>query len=85
MTKRKGRGTERQAQIKRDQHRPEQNAGYDEAVRRGASSSPMATDKTETMPALPPEEQQARELEEIDNREARGAAADVRRQDRSAD
>jgi hypothetical protein len=83
--KREDSGTRRQKRIQREQHRPEQNAGYDEAVRRGGSNSPMATDKTETMPPLPAEEQKARDIEEIDNREARAAAADVRRQDRSAD
>jgi hypothetical protein len=38
-------GDERQQRIEREQHRPEQNRGYDEAVERG----PVANDRADRM------------------------------------
>ena len=78
-------GAQRQKRIEREQHRPEQNAGYDEAVRQGG---PPLPDDSQTASYLPPEDsdqRRARELADIDERAAQAAAADVRRQDRSAD
>ena len=78
-------GAEHQERIKREQHRPEQNKGYDEAVRQGGSPLPDDSQTASYLPPEMPDDRRARELAEIDEREARGAAADVRRQDRSAE
>jgi hypothetical protein len=78
-------GTERQQRIEREQHRPEQNAGYDEAVRQGGPPLPDDTQTASYLPPEDPEQLRARQLADIDEREAQGAAADVRRQDKSAD
>lgn len=83
MAARKESGTERQKRIQAEQHRPEQNAGYDEAVSGGPTTA-NSLDKVHDVPPMPEQERQAAEKEDIDEREAQGAAADVRRQDRSA-
>ncbi len=72
-------GTERQQRIKEEQHRPEQNEGYDEAARGGAGA--RATDVG--VPPNPGEDDVRRE-DEFD-RAAREAANDVRRREHSAD
>jgi hypothetical protein len=72
------------------QDRPEQNAGYDEAVR-GADTDPnLGRDELGAM--SPPEDLASDDGEgadtvapdngTVDDREARGAAADVRRRER---
>jgi hypothetical protein len=84
MAKRKESGMARQKRIQREQHRPEQNKGYDEAVRQGG---PKLPDDSQTASYLPPEsaeDRAARERADIDERAAQGAAADVRRRERSA-
>ena len=71
-------GRERQKRIERAQHRPEQNAGYDEAVR---GRPPVKLDVTDT-------NANAHQLTSSDRRfdnAAREAANDVRRRERSAD
>jgi hypothetical protein len=86
MAKRKEEsGTERQERIQREQHRPEQNAGYDEAVNRGGPVLPNDTDKVSFLPPEPPDERRSREQNDIDERETQRAIADVRRQEHSAD
>jgi hypothetical protein len=68
-------GHARQERIKREQHRPEQNEGYDEAARGGAGARPTnvgTSPGTRTMP------------EDEFDRAAREAANDVRRRDSSA-
>ena len=66
------------------QDRPEQNAGYDEAVR-GGTPLPSEHERLldDVVPASP-EDEAALERRDIDERESQGAAADVRRRDRSA-
>jgi len=76
MAKRES-GRARQKRIQREQHRPEQNAGYDEAVR---GNPPVKLDVTDTIA----NEAQATRTERAFDRAARAAANDVRRQDRSA-
>jgi len=76
-------GATRQERIQREQHRPEQNAGYDEAVHGGALTA-NSIEHTVNVPPMPPDEQRLADMEDADEREARRAAADVRRQDRSA-
>ncbi|MCC7415665.1 MAG: hypothetical protein IT176_00880 [Acidobacteria bacterium] len=71
-------GEERQKRILQEQHRPEQNAGYDEAVRGGRPDGLLdLTDKA--IAQTPPAD------EDVFDREARLARRDVRRQDSSAD
>jgi hypothetical protein len=77
-------GTERQERIRQERHRPEQDEGYDEAVRQGGPTLPDDSDKVSYLPPEPPDDRAERERADIDEREAQGAAADVRRQDRSA-
>jgi hypothetical protein len=77
-------GTERQRRIQREQHRPEQNRGYDEAVNGGPlSSNPV--ESVDVVPPLPPDEQRAVEMQDVDDREADAARMDVRRHEHSAD
>jgi hypothetical protein len=83
--KRSETGAQRQKRIGREQHRPEQNAGYDEAVRNGGPPLPDDAQTASYLPPEDPDERRTRELADIDEREAKAAAADVRRQDRSAD
>ena len=78
-------GKERQERIQREQHRPEQDAGYDEAVQQGGPVLPNDTDKVSFLPPEPPDTRRAREQNDIDERETQGAIADVRRQEHSAD
>ena len=85
MAKRTESGTKRQERIQREQHRPEQNKGYDEAVRQGGPVLPNDTDKVSYLPPEPPDERQARERNDIDERETQRAIADVRRHEHSAD
>jgi hypothetical protein len=84
MAARKGAGTKRQERIQRAQHRPEQNKGYDEAVKEGGPVLPNDTDKVSYLPPEPPAERRTREQNDVDEREKR-AIADVRRRERSAD
>jgi hypothetical protein len=85
MSKRTESGTKRQERIQREQHRPEQNKGYDEAVRQGGPVLPNDTDKVSYLPPEPAEERQTREQNDIDERETQRAIADVRRREHSAD
>lgn len=85
MAKRTESGTKRQERIQREQHRPEQNEGYDEAVRQGGPVWPNDTDKVSYLPPEPPDERRAREKNDIDERETQRAIADVRRHEHSAD
>ena len=80
MAERQESGKERQQRIQREQHRPEQNAGYDEAA-----DGPGGANSVAAVPPMPPDEERSVEAADIDEREAQGAAADVRRQDHSAD
>jgi len=77
-------GKERQERIQREQHRPEQEAGYDEAVAQGGPTLP---DDTSQVSFLPPEAPGtgARSKDDPDDREADAAAMDVRRREHSAD
>ena len=77
MARRQESGRERQRRIQREQHRPEQNAGYDEAVR---GNPPVKLDLLDTTA----NERQATRTERRFDRAARAAAGDVRRRDRSA-
>jgi hypothetical protein len=85
MAKDNDRGTRRQEQIQREQHRPEQNEGYDEAVKRGGPVLPNDTDKVSYLPPEPADARRTREQNDIDERETERAIADVRRQEHSAD
>jgi hypothetical protein len=85
MATRKGNGAKRQERIQREQHRPEQNRGYDEAVKQGGPVLPSDTDKVSFLPPEPPEERHARERNDIDERETQRAIAEVRRHEHSAD
>ena len=70
-------GRKRQKRIQRTQHRPEQNAGYDDAAR---GRPPVKLDVTDTIAS-------ARQTSRGDRRfdsAAREAANDVRRRERSA-
>ena len=78
-------GTKRQEQIKRAQHRPEQDRGYDEAVQQGGPVLPNDSDKVSYLPPEPPNERGAREQNDVDERETQGAIGDVRRREHSAD
>ena len=67
------------------QDRPEQNAGYDEAVRGGDQAEHLGRDELNALSPpeeLPVEDEDAPDTDAIDEREARGAAADVRRRER---
>lgn len=85
MAKRTESGTKRQERIQREQHRPEQDRGYDEAVRQGGPVLPNDTDKVSYLPPEPPGERRAREQNDVDERETQRAIADVRRREHSAD
>jgi hypothetical protein len=75
-------GMERQKRIQREQHRPEQDKGYDEAVR-----GPVPASEPETLESLrtPSVLSDSAGPTGIDDREADAAAMDVRRQEHSAD
>ena len=67
------------------QDRPEQNAGYDEAVRGSDTTpNPGRDDLHAISPpeAIPVEDEDAPDTAAVDDREARGAEADVRRRER---
>jgi len=70
-------GRERQKRIQRTQHRPEQNAGYDEAAR---GRPPAKLDVMDTIASA----RQASRGDRRFDRAAREAANDVRRRERSA-
>jgi hypothetical protein len=85
MTKRREKrsetGIERQQRIQREQHRPEQERGYDQAV----NSGPPATDR-QTLNAVGTQEvfdTTASGSIDVDDREADAAAMDVRRREHS--
>ncbi len=75
----RGEGSRRQEQIQREQHRDEQNDGYDEAARGGPGAL-----KSDVGVPINPGDADVRSGDEFD-RAAREAANDVRRRDRSAD
>ncbi len=85
MAVRKETGAKRQERIQREQHTPEQNAGYDEAVRQGGPVLPNDSDKVSYLPPEPPDFRDAREQNDIDERETEKAIAQVRRHEHSAD
>jgi hypothetical protein len=85
MAERKDSGVERQERIQREQHRPEQNEGYDEAVRQGGPQLPNDSDKVSYLPPEPPDTRGAREQNDIDERETQRAIDEVRRREHSAD
>lgn len=85
MAARKGSGTKRQERIQREQHRPEQNKGYDEAVKQGGPVLPNDTDKVSYLPPEPAAERRTREQNDVDERETQRAIAEVRRREHSAD
>jgi hypothetical protein len=66
------------------QDRPEQNAGYDEAVRGSDTADNLGRDELHAVSpdAIPVEDEDAPATDAIDDREARGAEADVRRRER---
>lgn len=68
---------QRQERIQREQHRPEQNRGYDEAVRGGSG---VADDRSVPIAA----DENAESVASVDDREAEGARQDVRRREESA-
>jgi hypothetical protein len=73
---------ERQARIQKEQHRPEQNRGYDETVRGGSG---VANDRPDrSVPVSGDESQLQNTTEDVDEREARRAREHVRAHDRSA-
>ena len=77
-------GRERQERIQREQHRPEQEAGYDEAVEQGGRTLPDDTSQVSFLPPEPPGGS-TRSNDDPDEREADAAAMDVRRREHSAD
>ena len=84
MAKDRETGRERQERIQREQHRPEQEAGYDEAVEQGGPPLPDDTSQVSFLPPEPPPEAE-RPGDDPDEREADAAAMDVRRREHSAD
>jgi hypothetical protein len=75
-------GEQRQRRIQREQHRPEQDAGYDEAVRGGRD---VADDRpAEQMIPAPPDVAE-NSGDRIDDEATRAAIEDVRRHEHSAD
>jgi hypothetical protein len=83
MANSKDSGTTRQE--RREQHRPEQNEGHDEAVSQSGPVLPDDTDNVSSLPAQPLDERGARDQNDIDERETQRAIASVRRQEHSAD
>lgn len=76
MAEKRESGVHRQERIQEEQHRPEQNAGYDEAARGGKDVPPSDVG----VPLNPNETAGGDEFDQ----EAREAANEVRRHDRSA-
>ena len=66
------------------QDRPEQNAGYDEAVRGGDTAANPGRDELHAVSPgpIPVDDEDAPDADVIDDRETRGAEADVRRRER---
>jgi hypothetical protein len=83
MAKRKREsGEARQDRIQQEQHRPEQNRGYDEAVR---GDSGVAADRPDRMVPVSGDESQLQNTsEDVDEREARRARQQVPEHDASA-
>ena len=77
-------GEQRQKRIQREQHRPEQDRGYDEAVRGGPETA-NEMHRVDTLLPTPPDQRPADEAHNVDERETRGAVDDVRRRERTAD
>lgn len=77
MAKRKREsGDERQERIQREQHRREQNRGYDEAVKGGAG---VANDRPDRMvPVSGDESQLQNTTEDVDEREAHSGSGPER-------
>ena len=76
-------GYDRQERIQREQHRPEQDQGYDEAVHgRVPPSDKQMLDALTDEPAVVSD---STGPVSIDDREADAAAMDVRRHEHSAD
>jgi hypothetical protein len=75
-------GLERQQRIQREQHRPEQDKGYDEAVKGPVPASERQMLESLETPAVISD---STGPTSIDDREADAAAMDVRRQEHSAD
>jgi hypothetical protein len=76
-------GEQRQDRIQHEQHRPEQNRGYDEAVRGGRA---VADDRPQVEDALPmPPDEESPSGESVDDRETQAAIEDVQRHEHSAD
>ena len=75
-------GYERQERIQREQHRPEQDRGYDEAVKGATPASEREILRNLQTPAVVSD---AAPASTIDDREADAARMDVRRQEHSAD
>ena len=85
MAERHESGRQRQKRIQREQHRPEQNRGYDEAVQQGGPPLPNDSDAVSYLPPEPPDLRPAREQRDVDEHATERAIADVRRQEHSAD
>jgi hypothetical protein len=85
MARTKGEGTRRQERLQREQHKPQQNEGYDRAVQQGGAPLPDDSDKVSYLPPEPPDARTTRNRRDIDEREADRAIADVRRREHSAD
>lgn len=67
------------------QDRPEQNEGYDQAVRGGNADTPLGRDDlnaVEPPDDVPVEDEDEPDTAALDDRAERGAAADVRRRER---
>jgi hypothetical protein len=76
-------GYERQERIQQEQHRPEQDKGYDEAVRgRVPATDDQLLNSLNEAPAVISD---STGPVSIDDREADAAAMDVRRHEHSAD
>jgi hypothetical protein len=75
-------GTKRQERIQQEQHRPEQDKGYDEAVPGSAPASERVILNNIGTPAVISD---STGPGSIDDREADAARMDVRRQEHSAD
>jgi hypothetical protein len=74
-------GEERQQRIQREQHRPAQHRGYDEAVRGGTSVAHDRADRS--VPLSGEDTQRQNTTEDVDDRESRLTREQVRREDQS--
>jgi hypothetical protein len=75
----KEKGRERQMRIQREQHRPEQDAGYDDAVRGGPR-----TETLDLRDTVVNKQEEAPRKDDPFDRAARAAARDVRRREGSS-